>query len=91
MSTIMNGYCLVEVIKPEENKAGLILGSLDVMNEGYVRFIDPDYSEQIPIGSKVRFTKGRGEKILWEDGKEYLKLRAYDDGRNVSDILFYYE
>ena len=68
----------------------MILGSAEVRNEGYVRFIDPDYSDELPIGSKIRFTKGRGEKIQI-DGVELLKLRAFDDGRNVSDILFVYE
>jgi hypothetical protein len=44
----------------------------------------------LPIDSKIRFTKGRGEKIQ-VDGVELLKLRDFDDGRNVSDILFVYE
>jgi len=87
---VINGYCLVEVIEPENNKSGLILGSAEVRNEGYVRFIDPDYSDELPIGSKIRFTKGRGE-VIQVDGVELLKLRAFDDGRNVSDILFKYE
>jgi hypothetical protein len=87
---LINGYCLVEVIEPEKNKSGLILGSAEVRNEGYVRFIDPDYSDELPIGSKIRFTKGRGE-VIQVDGVELLKLRAFDDGRNVSDILFVYE
>ena len=85
---LINGKVLVEPIKENKNRFGIITETIPVVDEGIVVLSDPEISDFFPTGTKVRFKPNNGTKINYL-GKECLVLiGASDDDR--TDIIFKY-
>ena len=89
---LINGNALVEIIKKEKTLTSGIIVSQDevVDDEGIVVDVDPDISQIVNIGDRIKFNPNNGHDFEY-NGKKCKFLKAFDKDSPRTDIVFKYE
>ena len=89
---LINGYCLVEILKKNEKlESGIYIPLSSVENnEGIIIEVDPEVSHIVNIGDKVVYNKNVENEYNY-NGKLCKFLKVYDKDSPRTDIILKYE